>query len=184
VHFQTSRPESQNATTTTSLLARQAQPDIFLDHKLDFTKGKVLPLSQQLLPTSSHYEIITYSKYSTAPARIAANWRRPSIVLATSVLLDPSTHARRPVLEVEVFGTSVALVKDSPPPRKSSTPRSYEPTKYFLNATSNTGTHTQKPIVMAGNEMDLLKQATQAMMARYDGKYPFLSVWIKAYWLF
>jgi hypothetical protein len=30
---------------------------------------------------------------------------------------------------------------------------------------------------MAGNESDLLKQATQAMMARYEGEYRFPFTW-------
>jgi len=37
----------------------------------------------------------------------------------------------------------------------------------------NTGSSIAEQFAMAGNESDLLKQATQAMMARYEGEYRF-----------
>jgi hypothetical protein len=39
----------------------------------------------------------------------------------------------------------------------------------------NTGSSIAEQFAMAGNEIDLLKQATQAMMARYEGEYRFPS---------
>lgn len=86
------------------------------------------------------------------------------MTLATCVLLDPSATAK--VLKLKYPRRGFLSCRPNLRTRKSS------------NTTSTitrprTGSSIAEQFAMAGNEIDLLKQATQAMMARYEGEYLF-----------
>ena len=85
------------------------------------------------------------------------------MTLATCVLLDTSATAK--VLKLKYTRRGFFSCRPNLRTRKSS------------NTTStitrpNTGSSIAEQFAMAGNESDLLKQATQAMMSRYEGEIP------------
>ena len=93
------------------------------------------------------------------PRQRAAQSRNPDLLplLATCTLLDSSANARY-------------LSTWSRTPREKQKPRTRKPLpqRHVPWRQHKIGNYISEPAAMAGNEMDLLKQATQKMMARYE----------------
>lgn len=88
-------------------------------------------------------------------------------VFPTTIRRFDSPHLR----DYEVLCRSTRLEVDLNYSRKQ---RKFSPPQpQSFEHDSKTGDSLVEHRAMAGNEMDLLKQATQAMMARYDGKIPY-----------
>ena len=85
--------------------------------------------------------------------------------LATRNLLDPSVRRVRGDLYLSTWPRSPTSTRQPP-----TIPHGTE----ILQRDTHTGSAHKEQCAMAGNDGDLLKQATQAMMSRYEGKNTWL----------